>query len=118
MNKADFVGMYSKIEINENAKKIAEVYKTELPNDLIRVLSCMGDTVFFDDEGRLMALIELESISNEYNVNFIEEKMVPVIDCYDGTFIVYDLKNQVWAKYNCFDKLAFRKKDDLKDLLV
>ena len=43
--------------------------------------------------------------------------LVPVIDAYDNTYIVYSFFENVWAKYNIIDKTMFKKKENLEDVL-
>lgn len=43
--------------------------------------------------------------------------MLPIIDAYDNTFIVYSFKDEVWAMYNLSDDILFDEKDTLEEIL-
>ena len=124
---ADFIGLIFQIkddlldvestEINEKAlKAITEIYGDIKSDKIKKALSIQKDTLFFDDY-RLLAHDEIINANEELHVNFTSKKIIPLIDCGENDFIVYNLiKNNV-SKFNIVDETFFKERTTLSDIL-
>ena len=43
--------------------------------------------------------------------------MVPLVDCRDGDYLVYDFSGQIYSMYNHIDELSFRDYQTLNDFV-
>ena len=117
MNKKQFLLVVEATQVNEKAlKEITKLYG-EIKSDLIKkALSLQKDTLFFDDY-RLLAHEEIIKANEELHVNFTGRKILPLIDCGENDFIVYNiLKNNV-SKFNIVDETFFKERATLSDIL-
>lgn len=118
MNKHDLVNLCKGICLDETKiDEICRVYNRELPDLLKEIISFTDDSIFFDDGYRLMSFAEIKSASDEYEVDFVGAGLIPFIDCYDNDFIVYNFNTATWAKYNIGDRVLFKARSELEDLL-
>lgn len=119
MTKKEFLEMIDNVTIDKRkVGKISKLYDSTLPEYVQKVISCTKKSLFFDDERRLLAFSEIESASEEYDVDFIGKNMIPLIDCFENDFIVYHLVAGVWSKFNVVDGTVYKKKTStLKEVL-
>jgi len=59
---------------------------------------------------------EILNASEEFNVDFIGLQLVPVFDTGDNDYIVFDIKNGNWCKFNIVDSIQFKQKSLLNEL--
>jgi len=99
--------------------KIETLYKTELPNDLKKIVSLNKDTIFYEDKDMLRGLSfnEILNASDDLEVGFIELNLLPLFDIGDNDFIVYNFKKKCWSLFNIVDEILFRETSDLLDYL-
>ena len=117
MNKKQFLLVVESTQVNENAlKEITKLYG-DIKSDLIKkALSLQKDTLFFDDY-RFLSHDEIIHANEELHVNFTSKKIIPIIDCGENDFIVYNLiKNNV-SKFNIVDETFFKERATLSDIL-
>lgn len=118
MNKSDYLDAASKWEIvDERVEAIGETYTLRLPELLQRIISHSDEPYFFDDGSHILSLDEMLGVEETLGVSFSDKHLVPVVDCCDGDFIVYNYGNDVWAIYNIVDDVLFRSGNSLGDLL-
>ncbi len=118
MDKKEYLFEVKRCELStKKINQIEKKYSQKVPNVLGEVLSFAGNVDFFDEERRAMDFDEIVTSSEELNIDFVKLGLVPVIDAYDNTYIVYSFFENVWAKYNIIDKTMFKKKENLEDVL-
>ncbi len=101
----------------ERIKNIAEKYTDQIPDLVKKIISYSDSSIFLDDEIRILSFEEIIDAETELHVPFRKRSFLPVADCEDNDFIVYDYKNSLWAKFNIVDKTAFKKRQTLEELL-
>ena len=65
-------------------------------------------TLFYD---------EILNASQEHDVNYADLGIIPVIDVYDMTYIVYSFKENKWAKSSTVDRVLFKENDSLETII-
>lgn len=118
MNKSEYLNAVNKWEIvDDRVEAISEIYIRRIPELLQRIISHSNEPYFFDDGSHVLSLGEMLSIEETLGVSFSDRHLIPVIDCCDGDYIVYDYGNGIWAVYNIVDDALFRSGNSLGDLL-
>ena len=51
------------------------------------------------------------------HVEFKKKGLLPVADCRENDFILYDFINGMWAKFNIVDEIIFKERLSLEELL-
>ena len=117
MNKNQFLLVADAAQVNEKAlKKITKLYGEIKSAQIKKVLSIQTDTLFFDDY-RLLAHDEIINANEELHVNFTSKRILPLIDCGENDFIVYNLLKNNVSKFNIVDETFFKERATLNDLL-
>lgn len=106
------------LEINEEiVKQIEKEYNTKLPKVAKALISASNSTIFFEDGKRILSIGEITDAEKDLHVNFKSKGLIPIIDCSDNDFIVYDFLNKRWAKFNIIDEILFKIKNNIDELL-
>jgi hypothetical protein len=112
MKLKDALSNLSDITIdNDFVLRLEKMYDTTLPEDIKRVISINKDTMPYDDFSLLRGLshAEIEEASGDMAVDFIENGLLPVFDVGDNDYIVFDIREKVWYRYNIVDEVKFCK---------
>lgn len=118
MNKSEYLLEIEKCEADRSkVEQIETEYKCKLDGLITNVISYTDKSIFIDDEERVMSFSEIIQINKDYNNVFINNKMIPVIDCFDGIFIVFILEENKWAKYSTSDLIVYKKRSSLSELI-
>ena len=118
MNKSDYLDAASKWEIvDERVRTVGKAYSGRIPELLQRIVSHSDEPHFFDDGSHVLSLAEMLGTEETLGISFSDKHLVPVVDCCDGDYIVYDYDKEVWAIYNMIDEVVFRQGDSLIELL-
>ena len=118
MTLKEFFNVLSTVEIsNDKIERIQSEYGAVLPTPLRQIISYSDDTVFFDDERRLLSFSEIANAAEELHVDFKKNKIIPLFDCLDNDFIVYNFDKNTWSFYNIVDKVSFEEVSAITDLL-
>lgn len=118
MSKTEFIKSINEASIDDSkVKKIEDLYSDSLPEVVKKIISCNDSSLFLDDEIRILSLTEIINAEKDLHVDFPGVGIVPIADCGDNDFIVYDYKNSAWAKFNIVDKTIFKKRATLEELL-
>jgi hypothetical protein len=94
-------------------------YRISLPIEVKSLVSLGKATIFYDDFPLLRGLShdEILSAPSDMAVDFIGEKIVPIFDVGDNDYIVYDIAEGAWCRYNIVDGIKFGKSKALTELL-
>jgi hypothetical protein len=118
MNKKEYYDLVSNTEINKTREQeVTGLYKCEFDQLLLKVISAADEVDFFDEERRALSYKEILSPEELLGIDAINEGIVPVIDAYDCTFIVYLTKEAKWAKFSTVDKTIYKKRNALNTVL-
>ena len=118
MNKLEYIETVDKEEINiERKKEIEELFNCTLDSEIAKVISLADKIDFFDEERRALSYSEILDASELLGISATDEGMIPVVDAYDCTYIVYLIQEKKWAKYNTIDQVTFKEKDSLKEVI-
>lgn len=118
MDKKEYFQHLAKAEINhEKVQRVYSVYKMDLPETVRKIVSNSDETVFFDNDIRILSMEEIMNADRDLHVNFVERGMIPIADCGENDFIVYHSADRMWSKFNIIDEIAFRKKNSVEELI-
>lgn len=79
-------------------KRIEEKFKIKVDGQLNKILMfCEDMPVLFDNEKRLLSIDEILDYETELK---IESKVIPLIDCYDNDFLVYNIEKKCFEMFN------------------
>ena len=118
MTRKEYIVAISKCDIDSDIiSQIESVYGCSLPVAIKRMLSCSGESVFFDDGYRTLSVAEILDAEKDLHVDFGALRMIPVIDCGENDFIVYHTAEGNWSKFNIIEECVFKKRATLGELL-
>ena len=119
MTNNEYLKMVQQSELDEDkVRKITDIYSDKLPEIVKKIISCSESGGFLDDELRILSYAEVVNAENDLHVPFKELGIVPLFDSGDNDFIVFDYTNNIWAKFNIVDKILFKKRHSLEELLL
>ena len=101
----------------EKVWNIQKIYGCTPTEEIEKLISICGESVFIGDECRLLAYSEIQNACEELHVDFVGQKLLPLFDCIDNDFIVWHFDTQNWSLYNITDQIAFNMREHLSDLL-
>ena len=117
MNRNDYLREIQNQKIDESkVKQVEEVYGCTFPEEVQRILSNCDETVFFDDDSRVLSFDEILEAPETLCELFVENKMIPLFDCMDNDFIVYKADSHKWLMFNTEDEMDFDEAEYLADL--
>jgi len=118
MTKDEYLREASRWKIDsELVARVEHRYSVELPELLKRIVSHSEDPVFFDDGTHILSYAEVIDAEDDLHVDFSGRKIIPVADCLDNDYIVYDYEHDVWALFNTTDEILFKERESLEELL-
>ena len=114
-----FTDMYNS---DIDAQKISELeflYNCNIADDVAkRVISYTTNTPrFMENNIRLLSYNEIRDAEQDLHVNFIARKLLPLFDCSDNNFIVYNLTNNTWSYFNIVDQITYGESNTLEEVL-
>lgn len=116
MNLCEYVKWVELQKVNESAVlKITMKYHCNLPVMIKKILSSNKKTLFLSEERRILSYEEVLNASDQLHVDFSLYSIIPLVDCYDNNFIVYNYKNNEWSMFNIIDECIFDTKKNLTD---
>lgn len=117
MKVSDFFDMISNAEIDDmRVKELEKIYGLAIPMTIKSIVS-IADEPIFVEEYRVLSFAEIADADDDLEVNFSERHLLPVVDCGDNDFIVYDLGKECWTKFNIIELCAFSPKKDLAQIM-
>lgn len=118
MTKQEYLQSVNRFAIDQNKlQTIYAIYTGRFPETLERIISGSNESVFFDDDTRILSFAEMVDAEQDLHIDFKRKELMPIADCGDNDFIVYDYANNVWAKFNIVDETIFMKRAELGELL-
>ena len=118
MNRKEFLHIIEKSKIEEETvSKIENQYRHQVPQVIKEIVSYSQDSVFFEDGYRTLSVSEILEASTDLHIDFVNQGMIPIIDCGENDFIVYHFEESLWSKFNIIDECTFKKRTSLTDLL-
>ena len=119
MNKTEYLDMLSDTVVDKvKVDKVQSVFGREVSETVQKIVSCSEDTVFFDDGYRTLSINEIINADEQLHAQFTENGLVPLIDCGDNDFIVYNAKDNNWSKYNIVDDVVFKIRETFEELFI
>jgi len=118
MNKQEFLATALKCEINDDRlKQVESLYKVNV-NEIVAKIISFADTVdFFDEERRALSYDEIINASSYFEIDVVDLGIIPLIDVYDCSYLVYLTKEDKWARFSTVDKIVYMKKVDIIDVI-
>lgn len=119
MKKSEYLERLGDVAIDEKrANKVKEIYSKDLPDVILKIVTIAGESEFFDDGTRILSYQEIIDAENDLHVAFSQYSIIPVADCGENDFIIYNYADGYWAKFNIIDESIFKKKKKISELLV
>ena len=104
----------------EDRRKLEEFYGSYLPLEIWVALS-LKDTYIgtkgLDSIMFTLSIDEIISAGELYEIDFVRKQLVPLFDCMDGRFLVYDLSKQIYLRYAVVTQTTSRKYKSLNDFV-
>lgn len=110
MKLKDTLSKIAEVKIDADfTAQVEDMYKTAFPDEVKRILSLSNDTVSYDDFSLLRGLshAEITYASADMTVDFIGKGILPLFDVGDNDYIVYDILEKAWCKFNIVDEVKF-----------
>lgn len=118
MNKETFIKEIESTDTDKDRKEIiSKLYSENLPEQVFKIISNSKESTFFEDGTRILSYDEVINAEHDLHVEFSKKGIIPVADCMDNIFIVYDYINSIWSMFDITDEVCFTKSDSLEDLL-
>lgn len=118
MNIYEYLELISNIEINNSfIKAIEKEYKCDLPIIIKQILSSAEEPIFIEFEMRIMSQYEIMYASKLMDYDFISNKLIPIIDCYDNDYVVFDYGKNEWVMFNNTDECIFKRGKKIVDVI-
>ena len=118
MNRVDYIKELEEFKIDSKKVEIIEKkYKAPLSDTVKKIVSNSEDSVFFDDDYRILSFDEIVDAENDLHVGFAEKGIIPIVDCGENDFIVYHFHDDFWSKFNIIDETVSKKQETLEDFL-
>ena len=118
MSKEEYIEAIKNIEIDKDREKeVSKLYGVELCDVLSKVITLADKVDFFGEERRALSYKEIVSSSELLGTGAVGEGIIPIIDSYECSYIVYLTKENKWAKFNTIDGVIYKKRDTLEELL-
>ena len=71
----------------------------------------------FSADFKVLSLDEIIDAETDLGIDFRALKMIPVIDCYDNQFLVYQIDKRNWGLYSMDDDIIFDENESMEELL-
>lgn len=118
MTREDFFNSVAAAPID--GKKVAQVaacYHSEICGLAGNILSFADQTIFLDNEWRLLSFAEIADASTDLHVDFAALSLLPLFDCGENNFVTYHLKDDTWSYFNITDESVFKQRSSLQELM-
>lgn len=117
MKRLEYLNAVTECRFNTEAiKRVEDKYNLSLPDMVKCIISFSQGVVFFDNGYRTLSLDEIVNADKEIHVNFTEKQIIPLFDCGENDFIVYNYASLEWSKFNIIEECAFKSRKTISDL--
>ena len=117
MNRVDYIKELDKFKIDLKKVEIVEKkYTASLSEVVKKIISNSEESVFFDDDYRILSFDEIVDAENDLHVDFAEKGIIPIADCGENDFIVCHFNDDFWSKFNIIDETVFKKKNTFEEV--
>lgn len=115
----EFLSKIKTVKINESKIRQIEKIYGSIPKEVQKIISSSSRTIFFSNKDgyRTLSISEIIDAEKDMQINFVKEKMIPIIDCSDNDFIVFHTDTKTWSKYNVDDDRIYKETHKFEDLL-
>lgn len=115
----EFLLKIKTVKINESKIRQIEKIYGSIPKEVQKIISSSSRTIFFSNKDgyRTLSISEIIDAEKDMQINFVKEKMIPIIDCSDNDFIVFHTDTKTWSKYNVDDDRIYKETHKFEDLL-
>ena len=118
MTKQEYLESLDAVQVDKaKVDQLEEQYGCSFPEVVAKVISSAPETIFFDDEGRILSFDEMTDAEKDLHIAFSKLGLLPLADCGENDFIVYHVQDGVYSFFNIVDECAFRKRDSLEEIL-
>lgn len=118
MTKQEYIDSVSKYPENKDRiTEISNLYGSKINGIIAKIISFADQADFIGEERRALSYNEILNAPKEYDTNFKELGIIPIIDAYDNDFIVYIIGEKVWAKFSLSDEVLFKRRSTLEEIL-
>lgn len=118
MTLAECLQTISKTKVDSKVTKtLTKGYSPDIPTVVEQIVSLFKSGGFVNGY-RFLSLDEIEYAEDDLHVDFKKRHIIPLVDCGDNDFIVFDYCSEKWMLFNIVEKVAFKRKQNLDDILV
>ena len=96
---------------------IESLYTKDLTEIILKMISNADEPIFLDDDSRILSYSEIVDAEKDLHVKFKEKGIIPLVDCGDNDFIVYQFNNRKFSKFNIVDETIFKEKQSIEEIL-
>ena len=116
---SEYIESTKNVQMDEKKIKLIEsVYCNSFPDFVKKIISNLNETLFFDDEKKMLAIKEVINASENLEINFQEIKILPLFDFYDNNFLAFDYNHNKWCMFNISDQVQFDIEKSFEGLLM
>lgn len=118
MSSSEYIRNINNSRIDEKkVMKVSKAYGMALNDTVSKIVSFAGKGDFFDDDRRALSYDEIVNPKKYMGIDFISKRLIPLIDVYDNTYLVYSFEDKKYALYSATDALTFKKRAKFEDLI-
>ena len=118
MTKRDYLSHLETVAIDKaKVSQLEKKYDCIFPQRIAKIISSASETIFFDDDGRILSFNEMIDAENDLHTEFVKLGLLPLVDCGENDFIVFHVKDDAYSVFNIIEACDFRRKDSLEALL-
>ena len=99
----------------EMIEKVSDIYSGDFPDIVKKLISNAKEPVFLDNDYRIFSFDEILDAETDLHVSFSDKGILPLVDCGDNDFIVYQYMEMLWSKFNITDEIVFSKKNSFDE---
>lgn len=118
MTGKEYLKVLADVKVDKKkTEKIALIYAEKLPEIILKIVSNAEEPVFLEDGYRVLSYAEIIDAEKDLHIGFKGMSIIPLVDCGENDFVVYNFNDNIWSKFNIIDETFFKKKNKLEDLL-
>ena len=116
MNVNEYLTGLLRIEVDAGKiSAIENIYGKIKSEYVVKIISGSAEAAFLAN-GSVLRVLSFEEIKDA-GADFSSRHLLPLFDCGDNDFIVYHVLTDDWSKFNATERVIFKRKQLLTDLL-